>query len=616
MQGIDHCLPLPTKLTIMNKQTIKFTAFLVLGWMACLHATIVCGQSTLVADGNLRTIAYSGGYVEYLVPNNADGKWLYLKASGGDGSNGTNADGGKGATVESFFRIGSDAFSIPGGSTIRFIVGGKGAQRKLDGQKFGGGGGGTAVALKRAGEDTWTVQIVAGGGGGAGCTTGAYKSGREGQSSPDGSDGYKDSDENHKYSNAGTDGQAGGSGDRAGGGGGSISSADGCGGKSGANSNYEPVGSQGGSCDNCAAGGFGYGSGGAGAKVTTHDAFGIADHDHNGGGGGGYSGGGGGGNGGGGGGGGSFSRPGMQYFLEIERHGTTSSPEDGYVQYRMIDLDSDLVAIRFAGLHQSKCIDDRNARLANGNNIQLWDCNDSPAQSWILDGLAIRSGLETTKCLDLNHSNTDNETNIHLWDCNGTNAQKWIYDGISRLFRSRINQRKCLDLDMIELPYNATNVQLWDCTGLADQQWVVDGATTVNPSDEYNRIRYVKGNDQCIDVQSASIDNGANVQILQCQDADSQYWYFADDFTIRFHKKRSKCLDLNHSSTDNGNNIQLFDCNNTNAQKWTYDGIYKSFRSWVNPEKCLDVVHSGTEDHTNIQIFDCNGTDAQQFEIY
>lgn len=589
--------------------------FPVLVMIAFLNVPVMSGQGYVVADGSRHTISYSGAYIDCLVPADADGKWIYLKVSGGDGSNGTNADGGKGATVESYFRIGSSAYAIPVGSTIRFIVGEKGMQKERDGQKFGGGGGGTAVAVKRAGTNTWALQMVAGGGGGAGCTYGGYKPGREGQSSGNGSDGYKATDEDtDKYSNAGSNGQAGGSGDKAGGGGGSLGSAGGSGGKSGNNSNNEPVGGQGGANDGGAAGGFGYGGGGAGVRAVSHGTFGEEIDDHNGGGGGGYSGGGGGGNGGSGGGGGSYLQPGMQYLIKIERHGTTGTPEHGYVEYRISDFEPGTAAIRLAAEKQTKCIDNREAVTANGNNIQLWDCHDSPAQNWILDGLAIRSGIDANKCLDLDHSNYNNGGNVQLWDCNNTEAQKWIYEGTTRLFRLKHNQMKCLDLDMPEFPYNGTNVQLWDCAGLADQRWIVDGATIVTVSSTQNRIHYLKDTGICVNVKSGSTDNGANVQIYHCQDNDSQYWYF-DGNAIRFNKDRNKCMDLSNSKIDNGTNIQLFDCNGTNAQKWTYDGITKAFRSWVAPDKCLDVDHSGTADHTNIQIYDCNGTDAQQFVI-
>ncbi|MCB0156478.1 MAG: RICIN domain-containing protein, partial [Anaerolineae bacterium] len=78
-------------------------------------------------------------------------------------------------------------------------------------------------------------------------------------------------------------------------------------------------------------------------------------------------------------------------------------------------------------------------------------------------------------CIDLSSSNTSNGNNIQLWGCNDTNAQKWIYDGMTRSIRSVVNPGKCMQIE-----YNTdglydkrSNVNIYDCNGSAVQQFLI-----------------------------------------------------------------------------------------------------------------------------------------------
>ena len=536
--------------------------------------------------------------------------YIYLEAQGADGgklgdwrSHG-GVDAGQGARVSGYARIGNGYHEIPAGSTLRFIPGQVGSNGSL----LGGGGGGTAVATKGANlADAWRVLMVAGGGGGAGDT----QAGLPGSTSPNGSDGSNVG--GSKMGNAGTGGDGaktvkstyGQDGGYPGGGANSDGQGGGCAGKAGLQHSVPTGGTA--SCGTAGAGGgFGFGSGGGGYQNGDKG-------NYCGGGGGGYSGGGGGAAGGGGGGGGSYANEDWLPVKWKESFATTGNPRSGYIRYRF----SNIAPNRFIHLakDQTKCITNYTGKPGNGNNIALQTCSGplAVAQQWVFEGSSVRLIEDLNTCLDLDHSNTANGTNIQLWGCDYTNAQQWFYDGIGQNIRSSIDQNKCLDL-VNGKTTDGNNIQLWDCNNIGAQKWIIDSATTVTVSSTKNRIHYRKDTGICVNVESGSTANGANVQIYRCQDNDSQYWYF-DGNAIRFNKDRNKCMDLNQSKTDHGTNIQLYDCNGTNAQKWTYDGVTQSFRSWVSPDKCLDVDHSGTADHTNVQLYDCNGTDAQQFVI-
>lgn len=85
----------------------------------------------------------------------------------------------------------------------------------------------------------------------------------------------------------------------------------------------------------------------------------------------------------------------------------------------------------------------------------------------------------------------------------------------------------------------------------------------------------------------------------------------------------SKCMDILNSSPNDGAKLQLFDCNNSNAQKWTISyhdtglhGNTKKYFSLVNSAiapngRCLDVQTAGTASGTIVHSWPCNRGIAQ-----
>lgn len=113
-----------------------------------------------------------------------------------------------------------------------------------------------------------------------------------------------------------------------------------------------------------------------------------------------------------------------------------------------------------------KCLDNY-ARLArNGNKIQLYKCNDTPAQQWTIpgDGTIRVQGY----CLDVPHASKTEKTYVQLYKCNGTNAQKWdvksngtIVSPISGL---------CLD-DQWANTADENPIWMYHCNGTNAQKW-------------------------------------------------------------------------------------------------------------------------------------------------
>jgi chitosanase len=115
---------------------------------------------------------------------------------------------------------------------------------------------------------------------------------------------------------------------------------------------------------------------------------------------------------------------------------------------------------------------------------------------------------------------------------------------------------------------------------------------------------------KCVDVAGASTQNGAAIQLYDCNSSTAQRWTVGNtDGTIR---ALGKCMDVTAAATTNGAKIQLYDCNGSGAQKWTV-----SNGALVNggSDKCLDVTDKSSANGARLQIWTCTGAGNQAWVL-
>ncbi|WP_422105673.1 BspA family leucine-rich repeat surface protein [Winogradskyella sp.] len=317
----------PTEISKKTEYKSVINTF-ILALLVCFLPTSIWAQ---------QVFEYFGGIYEDTIDANAnEGSQLHFEIRGGDGGFARVSDcwsgGGNGAVVEFTLTVGYGANEIPPGTTLRYIVGGKGTDDNIvnsdNVRARGSGGGGTAVLANI--DSSWEIIAVAGGGGGAyrGRALGFCvdnEPGQGGRSTTSGGNGHGtyggDGGSNGEGGTGGGDANFGWT-DLAGGGGGAFSDGTGSnivigeddhrmGGKKGGN-----WGGHGGTWDDHE-GGFGYGGGGSA--------------NSGGGGGGGYSGGGGGSELDNGGGGGSYLNSTYTANGNITAGGHDTNTEHGYI---------------------------------------------------------------------------------------------------------------------------------------------------------------------------------------------------------------------------------------------------------------------------------------------
>jgi len=100
----------------------------------------------------------------------------------------------------------------------------------------------------------------------------------------------------------------------------------------------------------------------------------------------------------------------------------------------MTDLSHNGRATAFRGTGVDLCADFSGGKASPGSNNQMFGCNQSSAQLWLLrteatpGGLPLgefRSDVSEKFCMDIKNGTTKPGTNVRLWTCNDTPAQKW-----------------------------------------------------------------------------------------------------------------------------------------------------------------------------------------------
>jgi hypothetical protein len=129
-----------------------------------------------------------------------------------------------------------------------------------------------------------------------------------------------------------------------------------------------------------------------------------------------------------------------------------------------------------------KCLDaDSNTIGKNGTRVQLWTCNNSPQQMFVMraDGI-INSVANGSFCLDADlNTIANNGTFVQLWTCNGSTQQRWIYGGEGAGSIRSAYSGRCIDADLNTLNQEGTRLQLWDCNGQGQQMWTVPSSAVM-----------------------------------------------------------------------------------------------------------------------------------------
>jgi len=123
---------------------------------------------------------------------------------------------------------------------------------------------------------------------------------------------------------------------------------------------------------------------------------------------------------------------------------------------------------QIVGVNSGRCLDVQGASAADGTPVQIYDCNGTGAQHWMIasDG-TLRA---YNRCLTTVGGGTADHTLVELRTCSGAAGQQWLRYGTNSLRNP--GSGRCLDVLGFQTA-NGSRPGLWECNGLSNQQWVL-----------------------------------------------------------------------------------------------------------------------------------------------
>lgn len=308
----------------------------------------------------------------------------------------------------------------------------------------------------------------------------------------------------------------------------------------------------------------------------------------------------------------TLNRSNAQKFRLIPVTGQAAVQEGSYVLH--------------SGQQYQKVLDIANGSKANGANVQLYQANDTSAQTFRIyaagDGYYVIQNEASGKVLDVSGAGTAPQTNVQQWAQNGSAAQQWRFvDAGSGYYyiQSRCNG---LYLDVSGgSTANGANIQVYTGNRSAAQKFYLEykaASMTIQPG-TYTIQTALTAN-KVLDVSAASKASGANVQIYGANGTTAQRFQIVSAgngyYTIQ-NVNSGKVLDVADAGQKAGANVQQWTSNGTAAQKWRFvdagDGYY------YIQSKCnglyLDVASGSTADGANVQVYTGNQSRAQKFKL-
>jgi len=117
------------------------------------------------------------------------------------------------------------------------------------------------------------------------------------------------------------------------------------------------------------------------------------------------------------------------------------------------------------------CLDIQGGVFADGTPVQIFECNGTPAQKWVInEGNTKVRAFGTNFCLDAG-STPANGVGMKIWQCFNIPAQAWFYTPALDDRITLAGTGLCLDLTN-GVHIDANPVQTWQCsTGNTNQIW-------------------------------------------------------------------------------------------------------------------------------------------------
>lgn len=224
-------------------------------------------------------------------------------------------------------------------------------------------------------------------------------------------------------------------------------------------------------------------------------------------------------------------------------------------------------------------------KAANGTNIDIYQYNGGDNQKFMLtknpDGsYKVRTKISGGKsAVEIADASAQSGANVQQWEINGFSCQDWILEeaenpgcrmdtAVVYEFEN-LNSGMVMDIEAGKME-SGNNVQQWSTSHLKSQQWTLQ---MFSGGGNYYYIRSYLNPEYVL--RSESPSNGGNISIAEYSSKDSAMLFkFAKNpdgtYYIMTRASKDSCMvEVDSASVKSGANVQQWSPTNNSCQKWT-----------------------------------------------
>lgn len=311
---------------------------------------------------------------------------------------------------------------------------------------------------------------------------------------------------------------------------------------------------------------------------------------------------------------------------QVRKEGGDAFEEASESGHGRIALDEGVYLLRTAQ-NASRMVDVSSASTGNGANVQVWGDNNSPAQRFYVTVDA--NGYATIICvasgcvLDVANGQAAAGANVQQFSSNGTDAQKWSIEDAgsadgSVVIASKLSSDLCLDIAG-GMDENGANIQLWERNGTVAQRFVLEHVEQMVEDGLYEIASNV-ASERVLDVEGASFENGANIQLYSPNGTGAQKFFVTYDEKSGYYRMQNAnsglFVDVEGSGYASGLNVHQWADVGAQTCLWSIEAAEEgcTIRTAAGGQ-VLDVASASSAEGANAQSYEANGTVAQQWRF-
>ena len=273
-------------------------------------------------------------------------------------------------------------------------------------------------------------------------------------------------------------------------------------------------------------------------------------------------------------------------------------------------------------LTNNKVLDISNGSYSNNGNLQIWANTKVQQQKFLVKqinntGYYEIINVNSGKAIEVSGGTQKSSSNVAQYDRNNTDSQRWIIKSVGNGYYNIICKCNNLALDVaggVGSSKNGTNIQVYLNNGTDSQKFKFEKIAII-AQDTYE-IETALNSNKVLDVDSASKNDGANVQLWSADNVDQQKFtleYNNGEYVIKAkHSGKVLTVDMNN------NNVYQSTDQGKDNQKWTIEPAGNGYYNIISKYNglYLDVNNSNTGNGTNIKVYKSNGGTAQKFKFF